>query len=291
MEEGKRLGREFLCGSSSSRSSNLMVLPSGFLIRACSTQREQEGHFYNHSLFLSVNVTHQVLEPWRIVRWARLKSGAGSVSVVAEGNHCLWLSTFYQMYCRSQKFTGYQRMQLFLFIKKKNAKRALYEVLALIHLSGSDKAAAATCLRGAMWQVWESGPMEIKQQQLNANKGRDKTLSWDWWMPWWQRSGRARSPEWPLFCELFSSAHRCEGRVIATKCQVTWQIPVFFSFSFTIYIKNILWDMQVLSRVCVLLKSYLIFCRVKHAWPCMLCLEQVQSGTLFFFFLTNPCLT
>lgn len=139
-------------------------------------------------------------------------------------------------------------------------------MLALIHLSGSDKAAAATWLRGAVWQVWESRPMEIKQQQLNANKGRDKTLSRGWWMPWWQRSGRARSPQWPLLW-AFSSAHRCERSVIATKCQVTCRIPVlcpfFFSFFFTIYIENILGDMQVPSWLCVLLKSYLIFLQSK----------------------------
>lgn len=170
-------------------------------------------------------------------------------------------------------------------------------MLTLIHLSGSDKAAAATWLRGAMWQVWESRPMEIKQQQLNANKGRDKTLSWGWWMPWWQRSGRARSPQWPLLW-AFSSAHRCERSVIATKCQVTCRIPVLcpFFFFYNLYWKHPGRHAGAVMTVCLIKELFDFFCKAKHAWPCMLCLEHVQSGALFiyrciilffFFFLYN----
>lgn len=196
-----------------------MVLPSGFLIRAYSTQREQEGLFSNHSLFsvckcyTSSAGTH---EGWRgelhsSQVWGIVSVHACvnvSVNTVVEGNRYL-LTDYILSNVLFLTKVQWLPADAAVPVHKKIAKRALYEVLALIHLSGSDKAAAATWLRGAMWQVWESKPMKIKQQQLNANKGRDKTRSWDWWMPGWQRSRRARSPEWPLLWAffIFSQVH------------------------------------------------------------------------------------
>ncbi len=90
---------------------NLMALPSDFLIRPA-------GHFYN----LWALCISKCYARCRTVEGLGWKNMSG-VERAAEGNCSLWLCAFDLIHCSSQKFTVYQRMQLFLLIN------ALYEVL------------------------------------------------------------------------------------------------------------------------------------------------------------------